>query len=324
MSPPLTVALATTTTQTPRLTQPHQMTTMTAPSSPVNRSNLCSHQASNCPPLPTRAVCFRLVMIFPGDFVSQYVSRVTTSLGDLELDALFEDHAVSWLAIEEMFALEWATYRRCFPAQRVLSALQRYNRRKCAHFLRDLAAQLDLSPHSAFLFPQASRPGSQIIRKGRQRHPHFRCPPSGCQRPHPGQDESTGCFRIFSNLLAHRPACWRQLPDSSPGASPITHHCCTLRGQFSKLRSIAILEVLNYEHPNSHAGSMEQLQQSQRPHLSLVSPDVLANGAHVVAEVYVRDQPFTVNSRPSHVGASAWFLSCAFLICLQLAGVRLR
>ena len=45
--PLLTVALATKTTQTPRLTQPYQTTTMTSPPSPVNRSNLCDHQASN-------------------------------------------------------------------------------------------------------------------------------------------------------------------------------------------------------------------------------------------------------------------------------------
>ena len=32
----------------------------------------------------------------------------------------------------------------------------------------------------------------------------------------------------------------------------------------------------------------------------------------------------TVDSRPSHVGGSAWFLSCAFWICLQMAGVCLR
>ena len=91
------------------------------------------------------------VMIFPGNVVSQYVSFVLASPGDLERNVLFEDHGGSWLAIHEMLALEWATYRRCFPAQRVLSAWQRFNRRKCAHLLRDLAATVDLPPHSAFL-----------------------------------------------------------------------------------------------------------------------------------------------------------------------------
>ena len=87
-----------------------------------------------------------LAMMFPGDFVSQFVSALPVSPGDLELGALFKDHGVSWLAIDEMFTLEWATYRRCFPAQPPLSALQRYNRRKCAHLLRDLATTADLPP----------------------------------------------------------------------------------------------------------------------------------------------------------------------------------
>ena len=51
---------------------------------------------------------------------------------------------------------------------------------------------------------------------------------------------------------------------------------------------------------------------------SLVPSDVLAPGAQDTDDVYVRDQPFTLDSSPSHVGGSAWFLSCAFWICLQV------
>ena len=61
---------------------------------------------------------------------------------------------VDWPIIDEMFALDLETCRRCFlPAQPLLSTLQRYNRRKCAHLLRDLAATADLPPNSA-LFTQ--------------------------------------------------------------------------------------------------------------------------------------------------------------------------
>ena len=56
----------------------------------------------------------------------------------------------------------------------------------------------------------------------------------------------------------------------------------------------------------------QQLQQSQRPLVSLVPPSLLARGAQALAEACVRDQPLTVDSSPSHDGASAWFLSCAF------------
>ena len=80
--------------------------------------------------------------------MSQYVPRGSASPGDLGL--IFEDHGVSWLlTFDEMFAFELVTYRRCFPAQPILSALQRSNRRKCAHLLRDLAATADWPPHSA-------------------------------------------------------------------------------------------------------------------------------------------------------------------------------
>ena len=35
------------------------------------------------------------------------------------------------------------------------------------------------------------------------------------------------------------------------------------------------------------------------------------------------DRPLSLESRPSRVGSSAWFLSCAFWMCLQPAGVHL-
>ena len=41
--------------------------------------------------------------------------------GDLELENIFEDHAVSWQIGVEMSAHELETYRRCFPAQPALS-----------------------------------------------------------------------------------------------------------------------------------------------------------------------------------------------------------
>ena len=71
----------------------------------------------NCLALPCGADCFRLVMILPGDSVSHCVPRRSTSPGDFELENVFVDHEVSWPIIDERFALEVETYRRCFPAQ---------------------------------------------------------------------------------------------------------------------------------------------------------------------------------------------------------------
>ena len=144
--------------QTPRLRQPYQMTTMTSLPSPVNHSNLCSHQASKLPgSAPCGVDCSHSEMICPGDFVAQCVPRGSTSPGGVELENIFEDHGVSWPIIDEMFVLGLETYRRCLLlSQLVLSALQRINRRECAH-LRDLAASADLPPNSALfsrqLFP---------------------------------------------------------------------------------------------------------------------------------------------------------------------------
>ena len=168
----MTVELATTTAQ---------MTTMTSPPSPVNCPHLCSHHASHRLVLPSRGSLL-LLCDDVSRFVSQHVSRVPASPGDLELDVLFED---------EVFALEWATHRRCFPAQPGLSALQRYTRRKCDHLLRDLAATVDLPPHS---LPPASGPGSLVVRKGRQRHPHLR-------------RKINSALADLSNPLAHWPIC---------------------------------------------------------------------------------------------------------------------
>ena len=66
----LTVELATTTTQTPRLTQPYQMMTMTSPPSLVNRPHLCSLHAFSCSLLPSRQFASAHAMMFPGVFVN--------------------------------------------------------------------------------------------------------------------------------------------------------------------------------------------------------------------------------------------------------------
>ena len=107
---------------------------MTSPPSPVNRQHLCSHESVQLP-TPT--------------LTEQFASAFPMLPGDLELKSSLRRSRVSWLAIDEMFAPEWATYCRCFPAQPPLSAVQRCNRRKCAYLLRDLATPADLPPHSA-------------------------------------------------------------------------------------------------------------------------------------------------------------------------------
>ena len=131
-------------------TQQYQTMTTTSPVSPVGRSSLCSHQLSNRSVPPHLG---RFVSGWRWFFPTEFASRNLVSPFDLELENILEDHGVSWQTTDEMLGLELETYRRCFSAQLALSALQRFNRRKCAFLLRDLAAAGGLPSHSA-LFSQ--------------------------------------------------------------------------------------------------------------------------------------------------------------------------
>ena len=110
---------------------------------PATTARLCSHQVSNrLVPSPFGEVCFWLAMALPGDFANQFLSLV----------ALCHPSTLSSKR-HGMLSMELETYRRCFPVQPALSALQRFHGRKYAFFLRDLTAAADLPPHGA-LFSQ--------------------------------------------------------------------------------------------------------------------------------------------------------------------------
>ena len=65
----------------------------------------------------------------------------------------FEDNGVSGKQVLDLLVLEDDVFQRYLSAQLAPTALQRSNRGNCAHLLRDLAASVDLSPHSV-LFSQ--------------------------------------------------------------------------------------------------------------------------------------------------------------------------
>ena len=62
--------------------------------------------------------------------------------------------------------------------------------------------------------------------------------------------------------------------------------------------------------------------------LSRVPSGVLASAALCIANHNVRDRPFSLDSTPSRIGSTAWFLSCVVLVCFLQAGdhwgVKLR
>ena len=72
----------------------------------------------------------------------------------------------------------------------------------------------------------------------------------------------------------------------------------------------------------------ERFPQATRSLLARIPSDVLASGALCIASEYVRDRPFSLDSRPSRIGSSAWF---SLLCVLGLSpasrspfGVKLR
>ena len=276
----------------------------------------------------------------------------SASPGDLEFENIFGDRGVSWLIIDEMFALELETYRRCFPAQPVLSALQRYNRRKCAHLLRDLAATADLPPHRALFSQQLLDPTHKrwteredndidivdilplaaavffLSKLHSARYPG----PFPNQFPDPQRPARPPADLLTAILLT---AIAALLARRQPHNAPLLRPAWTIQEVVTE--EYPVLRSVNYELGTHTPAAWIQVskqrlslwcqqpsQLSQRPLLSLIPPDVLARGAQDIADVHVLEQPFTVDSRPSHVGGSAWFLSCAFWICLQVAGSLLE
>ena len=120
--------------------------TTTSPLSPAVRPSLCSHRVSDRLVPPTRGCLFLAGDGFLGDVANECDPSSPVSPFDLELENIFEDHGVSWQVIDEMQALELETCWQGWKAQPALSALQRFNGRKCALLLRDLASAANLPP----------------------------------------------------------------------------------------------------------------------------------------------------------------------------------
>ena len=91
--------------------------------------------------------------------------------GDLELDALFEDHGVCFAVDEDMLTLERAVYHSDVLGNNYFSSgRQRINRQPCARFLADLVAAAVLPLHTADFPLQPFGLRSYVVRKGCQRH----------------------------------------------------------------------------------------------------------------------------------------------------------
>ena len=228
---------------------------------------------------------------------------------DLQLDALFEDYGVSWLVIEDMFALERAT---CVLQRNLLFQPDRGPTGKSA-----------LTSCKTSLPPRLSRPtvhtflfSSWTLLTG---------PSPGCR---------SSIFIKMDQVPRHaRPQADLLSQDTSPD---ITHRRCT-QGTIQQIvtEEYRILEVLNFEFTTPTPAAWievferrlslwqeQQLQQPYHPHIPRAPAAVLADSAYLIAEAYMLDHPFTANSRASQVGASAWFISVALSVCMELTAAR--
>ena len=75
--------------------------------------------------------------------------RSSVSFDNLRFENSFEDNGVSRQLVLDMLTLESDVFQRCLSAQPAPTAQQRFNRRECAHLLRDLVATADLPPRGA-------------------------------------------------------------------------------------------------------------------------------------------------------------------------------
>ena len=275
--------------------------------------------------LPFGVVCIWPAMAFSGDFAGEFVPRSPVSPFCLELENIFEDHGVSWQNIDEMLALEVETYRRCFPPRPALSASQRYNRRKCALLLLDLAAAANLPPHGA-LFSQ------QLLDPTHREWTERADTDIDINDIHSSQPQSTFTSSCILRGIQVWPHSSFQTLCSQPARS-LTDlltalHYCTQPGRSNKLSQKSVVSwsqfTMSLARPHWRLGfksarsaslcgasSASSVFRSLLARSSRAFPLVLASGAQGIADVYVPNQPFSLESRPSCIGSSAWFLSCA-------------
>ena len=114
--------------------------------------NLCSHHVSNCPVYP-RA---RRGEVVGGRWRSRNVQdpqrlRSVLLFDNLHLENSFKNNGVGGQQVLDLLALEDDVFQRCLSAHPDPTALQRSNRGKFAHLLRDLDATAD-TPHHCPLF----------------------------------------------------------------------------------------------------------------------------------------------------------------------------
>ena len=181
----------------------------------------------------------------------------------------------------DLLALEDDVFQRYLSAQPAASALQRSNRGRCAHLLRELAATADLPPRNA-LFSQ------QLLDLTHRWWSETYSPDTDEGDVHPLAAAAYICIKLHS--ARHPDPAPFHLPD--PPGSRLTDLLTTLAAFFWARTNLLTCRLC----------TRLMLCMKLWPK-NIAWPCVLPVD-------YVRDRPLSLESTPSRIRNSAWFLSC--------------
>ena len=267
---------------------------------------------------------------------------------NLHLENSFEDNGVAGEQVVDFLALG-DVFQRCLSAQSGPTAPQRSNRGKCAHFLRDLAATANL-PFDCPLFVL------RLLDLTRRWWSGTEGPDIEEGDAYPLAAAASICIELHSASFPD-PAPF-QLPDPRQPARSLTDLLTALAAILGRRQprnvpplhtAQAVHEVVAEEYRESVNCELATCTPADRVRLfetrfslsvehvrqrfpqgtgSLLSPlarvlsGVLASLALCFASDSVRDRPLSLESTPSRIGSSAWFLSCVVWVSFLLSEAR--
>ena len=220
----------------------------------------------------------------------------------------------------------------CLSAQPAHTALQSFNRRKCALLLRDSCRHSGPAASQCALLSATAAPDSHVVVRARKTLTSTstmstpsrqrltfasKCIPHGILiRLHFSTSRPQG-----ASPLPDRPSYGLSLlfsPGRQPHNAPLLHSARTVHEVVAE--EYRILESVNYELETYTPGdwmkpfevrfslrTQQRCPQATPSLLARVPSGVLASGALCIVSDYVRDCSCSLDSRPSPIGSSAWF-----------------
>ena len=253
-------------------------------------------------------------MALPRDEQGPQRLRSVPLFDNLNLENSFEDNGVSG----NMCLICWRWRMTSFSGVSQRSQ----HRGKCAHLLRGLAAATDLPPHNT-LFSQ------QLLDLTHRWWSEAEGPDIDVGDVHPLVAAAYICIRLHSARYPD-PALF-QLQDPRQPARSLTDLLTTLAAVLGRCEphdvpagrlGASLRDPLLPEGPASSAAPPAGDWLTLLSLLSRVPSGGLASVALCIANDFVLDHPFSLESTPSRIGRYDWFFSCVVWVCFLLSGDR--